>query len=56
MKKIITEELLKKYKAYLYEQEKSVATIQKYICDLKKLMDYAGGKELDNIIRRLVNI
>lgn len=31
---------------YLYEEEKSVATIKKYMCDLRKLKDYAGGREL----------
>jgi len=43
----ITEDLIKQYRDYLYEEERSVATINKYICDLHKLMDYAGRRNLD---------
>ena len=46
MKMIITNELLERYKVYLYEQEKSSATIQKYMCDLDKLAEFAEGREL----------
>ena len=46
MKKIITEELLEKYREYLYEEEKSSATINKYLSDIHKLMNYAKGKEI----------
>lgn len=46
MKKIITEKVLTKYEEYLYEEEKTRATIKKYICDLKKLVEYADGKEI----------
>lgn len=46
MNKKITEKLLERYKIYLYEQEKSKATIQKYMCDLEKLMNYARGRGL----------
>lgn len=46
MKKIITEALLEKYSVYLYEEEKSSATIGKYLADLRKLMEYAGGQEI----------
>lgn len=46
MKKI-TEKLLEKFKEYLYEEEKSTATINKYICDLGKLVKYANGWELN---------
>ena len=51
MKRIITEPMLEKYKEYLKEEEKSRATISKYIRDIKKLLDYAGGRE---ITKRLV--
>jgi site-specific recombinase XerD len=43
--------MLEKYKEYLKEEEKSRATISKYIRDIKKLLDYAGGRE---ITKRLV--
>lgn len=47
MKKKMTKGLLEKYSHFLYEQEKSQATIEKYMCDLKKLMQFAGKRELD---------
>lgn len=50
MKNIITKELLEKYQIYLYEQEKSKATIQKYICDLKKLMEFADNREISKLL------
>ena len=43
----MTKGLLEKYSQFLYEQEKSQATIEKYMCDLKKLMQFAGKRELD---------
>lgn len=46
MKRIITKEMLLQYQEYLYEEEKTTATIKKYICDLKKLLLYAGGREV----------
>lgn len=46
MKHIITEQILDAYKNYLIKEEKSDATISKYIRDIKKLMDYARGKEI----------
>lgn len=39
------------YRQYLYEQEKSRNTIEKYIRDVKKFLDFAKGKE---IVRELV--
>ena len=38
--------VIRKYKEYLYEEEKSVATVNKYINDLNKLKKFADGKEL----------
>jgi len=46
MKHIITEKILEKYKKYLREEEKSIATISKYIRDIRKLADYAGKREI----------
>lgn len=46
MRRYITEKNLKDYQKHLYEEEKSSATIQKYLCDLKKLQAYAGNREL----------
>ena len=46
MKRIITQLMLEKYMEYLKEEEKSRATISKYIRDIKKLSDYAGGREI----------
>ena len=46
MKRMITEEKILQYQEYLYEEEKTTATIKKYICDLKKLMDYLSGREI----------
>ena len=42
----ITEKILKDYTIYLKEEEKSKATISKYICDIKKLVKYADGRGL----------
>lgn len=46
MGRVITEQSIKNYQEYLYEEEKSSATIQKYVRDVKKLMAFAGGEEL----------
>ena len=46
MGKKIKKAMLEEYKAYLYEQEKSKATIQKYMCDLKKLVEFVADKEM----------
>ena len=46
MKRIITKDILLQYQERLYDEEKTTATIKKYLRDLKKLMDYAGGREI----------
>ena len=46
MERRITQKMLKGYEACLREEEKSGATIRKYISDLNKLMAYAGGRPL----------
>lgn len=50
MKKVITEKMLKKYETYLYEQEKSKLTIQKYMCDLKKLINFSKEREMSKML------
>lgn len=47
MEKIITDELLKTYETYLQEEEKAISTINKYLCDLKKLQNFAQGRAID---------
>jgi len=47
MKRVIKEKMLGRYETYLKREEKSKATISKYLCDLRKLMAYAEGKEVD---------
>lgn len=47
MERIITEQQIKEYKEYLTEEEKSQVTISKYMCDLRKLLDFADGREID---------
>lgn len=44
--KTITPELIRQYSIYLQEQEKSTATIEKYIHDLTALYKYLEGQEL----------
>ncbi len=46
MERRITEELLAEYREYLIGEEKTEATVRKYICDLGKLMEYAAGREI----------
>ena len=44
--RIVTDELLEKYECYLREEEKSKATIEKYLCDLRKFQRFAGEQEV----------
>ena len=46
MKKI-TKELIKKFRRYLIEEEKSAATVEKYIRDINVFADWLGEKDLD---------
>ncbi len=45
-KRFITEEDIMSYKQYLMNEEKSKSTCDKYIRDIRKLAEYADGKEL----------
>lgn len=46
MKRVITDEMLGWYEAYMYEEEKRPATIKKYLTDVKKLQAFASGQEI----------
>lgn len=48
MKKV-TETILKAYQEHLLEEEKSQATIDKYMCDLKKLVQFMGDEEITKL-------
>ncbi|MBR1743436.1 MAG: tyrosine-type recombinase/integrase [Lachnospiraceae bacterium] len=50
MVRMMTDELLGNYESYLREQEKSRATIRKYMCDLDKLVQFSGGRELTKVL------
>ena len=52
MKRVITEQMLDEYQDYLMEEEKSQATISKYLCDLRKLAAYIAGREVDKKLIR----
>ncbi len=52
MKRRITENRLKEYEEFLYEEEKSPATIKKYIGDIHKLMEYAKDGEITKKLMR----
>lgn len=50
MKKIITTEVMKKFKLHLYEEEKSDNTIEKYMRDVNAFREWLGGKEIDKSV------
>ena len=52
MKRVTTEQMLDEYQDYLMEEEKSQATISKYLCDLRKLAAYIAGREVDKKLIR----
>jgi len=52
MKRVITEQMLDEYREYLLEEEKTQATIKKYLCDIRKLAVYAAGREIDKKLMR----
>ena len=45
--KIITKELINNFKNYLYEEERSDNTIEKYMRDVRFFRKWLGGRELD---------
>ena len=42
----ITNELIQKFKEYLIDEEKSAATLEKYIRDITVFMEWSDGREL----------
>lgn len=48
--RIITKGMIEKYSLYLQEQEKSAATIQKYLHDLKALCQHLNGAAVTKIL------
>ena len=47
--RILTRELISKFKGYLIEEEKSKATLEKYIRDIETFYAWAGGKVLNKV-------
>lgn len=47
MKRVITISMIEDFRTILEKEEKSKATIEKYVRDIKKLMDYSNGQEID---------
>lgn len=50
MKKMITNELIEAFKVYLYKDEKSENTIEKYLRDISTFSIYAGENEIEKTI------
>ena len=48
--KTITTEIIKKFELYLYEEEKSENTIEKYMRDIRFFREWLGGREVDKSI------
>ena len=48
--KIISEEIIERFKTYLCEEEKSENTKEKYIRDVRAFAEYVGGKEISKEI------
>lgn len=46
MERIITENLLEEYGRQLYQEEKCSSTINKYLSDIRKLVSFAGNREI----------
>ena len=42
----LEETYIREYIAYLYEEEKSIPTIQKYTCDIRKFYAFAQDKPI----------
>lgn len=47
MIKIITDDLIEKYKDFLINEEKASATLEKYMRDIKAFLKWTSGSELD---------
>lgn len=47
--KIITPDMIQSFKGYLTEEEKSKATVEKYVRDITALMIWLGGRNFDKV-------
>lgn len=50
MERKIIGELLKKFENSMYEDEKSKATVEKYLRDLRYFADFANGRSIDKVL------
>ena len=48
--KNITNEIVKEFELYLYEEEKSDNTIEKYMRDIRFFREWLGGKGIDKSV------
>lgn len=48
--KVITNEIIKNFESYLYEEERSDNTIEKYIRDIRFFLEWLGGKAVDKSV------
>lgn len=48
--KTITNEIVKRFELYLYEEEKSDNTIEKYMRDIRFFREWLGGKGVDKSV------
>ena len=48
--KTITNEIVKRFEQYLYEEERSDNTIEKYMRDIRFFREWLGGKEIDKSV------
>ena len=50
MKRTITLSMLKSFEKYLHNDEKSKATIEKYVRDIRHFSEYATGRDIDKTL------
>lgn len=48
--KTVTNEIVNRFKVYLYEEEKSDNTIEKYMRDIRFFREWVGNKGIDKSI------
>ena len=48
--KNITNEIVKRFEQYLYEEERSDNTIEKYMRDIRFFREWLGGKSVDKSV------
>ena len=47
MKKVVTDDMIEKFRLYLYEKENSTNTIDKYVRDILKFIKYVGNRSIE---------